>query len=274
MSNQPYTLVSRAHKSEDTLVRCGDTVIGGNRVIVIAGPCAVESEAQVLETARSVRAAGAHMLRGGAYKPRSSPYSFQGLEKEGLVLLARAREETGLPVVTEVLDPRDADLVAACADMLQIGARNMYNYPLLRSAANAGRPILLKRSPMATIEEWLLAAEYILAEGNPNVVLCERGIRTFEPFTRNTLDLSAVPAVKRLSHLPVVVDPSHGTGRWRLVPPLAKAAIAVGADGLMIEVHPAPDDALSDGGQSLRCDVFARLMAELEALAACLGREC
>jgi 3-deoxy-7-phosphoheptulonate synthase len=262
---QPFKLVNRQLKSECTVVDVSGVRIGGGSVVVMAGPCSVESREQLLETARAVRAAGATMLRGGAYKPRTSPYDFQGLGVEALGFLKEARAETGLPVVTEVMSTEDVDVVAEYADMLQVGARNMQNFSLLRRLATARRPILLKRGPSATIKEWLLAAEYLLAGGNPNVVLCERGIKTFETETRNTLDLSAVALVKELSHLPVIADPSHGTGRRRLIAPMARAAIAAGADGLIIEVHPCPERALSDGPQSLDLNGFAELMRNLTA---------
>lgn len=267
--SKPYMLVSREYQAKTTVVEVGGVPIGGSHFQVIAGPCAVESEEQLVTIAAHVKKAGAALLRGGAYKPRTSPYSFQGLEEEGLRLLARAREATGLPVVTEVLDIRDVERVAYYADMIQLGSRNMYNYPLLREAARTQKPLLLKRGLSATVEEWLLAAEYILQEGNSKVVLCERGIRTFEAFTRNTLDLAAVAAVKYLSHLPVIVDPSHGTGRWFLVAPLAKAAVPVGADGLMIEVHHRPEEAWSDGDQSLTPERFRSLMEEISKLSNC-----
>jgi len=269
----PYKLAGREFRQEATEVRVGGVTIGGNRVVVIAGPCAVENEEQIRQTAKAVKAAGADMLRGGAFKPRTSPYAFQGLEEEGLKLLAQARAETGLPVVTEVVNPRDVELVAEYADMLQIGARNMQNFILLREVGRSKRPVLLKRGLAATTEEWLMAAEYVLSEGNYNVVLCERGIRTYETSTRNTLDLSAIPTVKRLSHLPILADPSHGTGKKALVPPLARAALAAGADGVMVEVHPAPETALSDGPQSLTFDEFAQMMTGLRAIAAAVGRE-
>lgn len=265
--------VSRKTKPDNTIVSINDVQVGGSEIIVIAGPCAVESRLQLFETARLVKAGGARILRGGAFKPRSSPYNFQGLGEEGLKLLAMIREETGLPIVTEVMDTRQIELVASYADMIQIGSRNMQNYPLLKEAGMCRKPVLLKRGMMATIEEYLLAAEYILNQGNDQVILCERGIRTFEPSTRNTLDLSAVPMLKRLSHLPVIVDPSHGTGlRW-MVPALAKAAVAVGADGLIMEVHYKPEEALCDGYQSLSVDEFARLMSELNKIARAVGRE-
>lgn len=268
----PYKLASREFHPQDTVVQIGDLLIGGGSFVVIAGPCAVESEAQIMATALAVREAGAHMLRGGAFKPRSSPYTFRGLGEEGLRLLAQARAETGLPIVTEVMTPTDVDLVARYADVLQIGARNMQNFQLLEEVGRSGKPVLLKRGMSATIEEWLLSAEYIIAQGNPNVILCERGIRTFETATRNTMDLNAVALAKRRSHLPVIADPSHGTGKWYLVPPLALASLAAGADGVMIEVHPDPDRAASDGGQSLTCENFAALTPQMTALANVLGR--
>src|SRR5690606_15445805 len=270
---QPYKLASRQFRPEPTGVEVGGRRIGGSELTVIAGPCAVESEEQIVTAARMVKEAGATMLRGGAFKPRTSPYSFQGLAEEGLRLLAVARAETGLPVVTEVMDTEDVELVAEYADMLQIGARNMQNFPLLKEAGRSGKPVLLKRGLSATIEEWLMAAEYIISAGNPNVVLCERGIRTFETATRNTLDLNAVPVVKELSHLPIIVDPSHGTGKWRYVTPMARAAVAAGADGLMVEVPPDPENAVSDGQQSLKPEKFRELMREVRAAARALGRE-
>jgi 3-deoxy-7-phosphoheptulonate synthase len=261
----PFPLASRFVNSERTIVNVRDVCFGGAEVVVIAGPCSVESREQLLETARAVKRAGASMLRGGAYKPRTSPYDFQGLGVEALQLLSEARSETGLPVVTEVLSTDDVDIVAEYADMLQVGARNMQNFALLRRLAATPRPVLLKRGPSATIKEWLLAAEYLLAGGNSEVVLCERGIKTFETDTRNTLDLAAVALVRELSHLPVVVDPSHATGRRSLVPAAARAAVAVGADGLMIEVHPQPEHALSDGPQSLDLAGFNALMLSFDA---------
>ncbi|MGQ9547878.1 MAG: 3-deoxy-7-phosphoheptulonate synthase [Roseiflexus sp.] len=270
---RPYKLAAREFHPQDTIVQVGDVAVGGGSFVVIAGPCAVESESQIMTTAFAVREAGAHMLRGGAFKPRSSPYTFRGLGEEGLRLLALARAETGLPVVTEVMTPTDVELVARYADVLQIGARNMQNFQLLEEAGRSGKPVLLKRGMSATIEEWLLSAEYIIAQGNPNVILCERGIRTFETATRNTMDLNAVALAKRRSHLPVIADPSHGTGKWYLVPPLALASLAAGADGVMIEVHPDPDRATSDGGQSLTCENFAALMPQMAALAGLLGRK-
>ncbi len=269
---QPYKLVSRELRPSDTIVDVAGVRVGGNRCVVIAGPCSVESEEQIMATARYVREAGASMLRGGAFKPRSSPYTFRGLGELGLRLLAQAREETGLPIVTEVMTPNDVDLVARYADVLQIGARNMQNYQLLEEVGRTGMPVLLKRGLSATIEEWLLSAEYVVAQGNPNVILCERGIRTFETATRNTMDLNAVALAKRRTHLPVIVDPSHGTGKWYLVPPLALAGLATGADGIIIEVHPDPDRAKSDGGQSLNPENFAALMPKLAAVAAAIGR--
>lgn len=241
--------------------------IGGKRIAVIAGPCSVEGEKQIVETARAVAKAGAHLLRGGAYKPRTSPYSFQGMEEDGLKLLALARKETGLPVVTEVMNPSEVELVARYADVLQIGTRNVQNFSLLKAVGKTRKPVLLKRGMMTTIQEFLMSAEYILSEGNMNVILCERGIRTFEQATRNTLDISAVPVLKRETHLPVIVDPSHGTGHWYLVPPMAKAAVIAGADGIMVEVHPRPAEAWSDGGQSLKPEKFAQLMKDLAPIA-------
>ncbi len=259
----PFKLVSRELRRERTVVNAGGVLIGGAELVVMAGPCSVESREQIIETARAVKAAGAHMLRGGAYKPRSSPYDFQGLGVEALQILGEAREETGLPVVTEVMGTEEVEIVSEHADMLQVGARNMQNFPLLRRLAGTPRPILLKRGPSATVKEWLLAAEYLLAGGNPNVVLCERGIKTFETETRNTLDLAAVALAKELSHLPVVVDPSHATGRRSLVPAAARAAVAIGADGLLVEVHPCPERALSDGPQSLDFRGFEEMMRGL-----------
>ena len=267
-----YKLVSREVKAEDTQVNIGGITVGGARLAVVAGPCAVESREQTLTVARAVKQAGAHLLRGGAFKPRTSPYAFQGLGEEGLKLLAAAREETGLPVITEAVDVDGVDLVECYADAIQIGARNMQNFSLLRRAGKAGKPVILKRGMSATLEEFLMSAEYILAEGNYNVVLCERGVRTFSDFSRNTLDLSVVPAVKKISHLPILVDPSHGTGRREKVAPLSRAAAAVGADGVMVEVHNDPDRALSDGPQSITPDMFESLMRELRQIAPVLGR--
>jgi len=264
--------VSRKTKPEDTIVNINGMKVGGSDIVVIAGPCAVESREQLFETARSVRTSGANILRGGAFKPRSSPYNFQGLGEDGLKLLSEIREETGLPIVTEVMDTRQVELVASYADMIQIGSRNMQNYPLLKEVGLCRKPILLKRGMMATIEEFLLAAEYILSQGNDQIVLCERGIRTFETSTRNTLDLSAVPMLKSRTHLPVIVDPSHGTGiRW-MVPSMARAAIAVGADGLIMEVHYNPEEALCDGYQSLSLREFDQLMISLNKIAVAVGR--
>ncbi|HTQ85905.1 MAG TPA: 3-deoxy-7-phosphoheptulonate synthase [Candidatus Solibacter sp.] len=264
---QPFRLASRESHPESTIVTAGAVSIGTGALAVMAGPCSIESRQQIRETARRVKAAGADMLRGGAYKPRTSPYDFQGLGRKALEWLAEAGRESGLPVVTEVLSPEDVDLVAEYADLLQVGARNMQNYALLRRLATAARPVLLKRGPSATIQEWLLAAEYLLSGGNLQVVLCERGIRTFETATRNTLDLAGVALVKQLTHLPVIVDPSHGTGKRALVAPASRAAAAVGADGLLIEVHPCPGRALSDGEQSLDPAEFAGLMGTLRPLA-------
>ena len=265
--------VSRETKPDATYVNVAGVRVGGPEVIVIAGPCAVENQEQLFETARSVKKGGASILRGGAFKPRSSPYSFQGLGEEGLKLLSYVRSETGLPLVTEVMDTRLVAMVGEYADMLQVGSRNMQNYPLLKEVGMTRKPILLKRGMMASIEEFLLAAEYILNQGNDQVILCERGIRTFETSTRNTLDLSAIPMLKRLTHLPVIVDPSHGTGlRW-MVPAMAKAALAAGADGLIIEVHYKPEDALCDGYQSLDLYEFATLMTDLNKIAQAVGRE-
>ncbi len=269
---RPFKLASREFHPHNTVVSVNGVTIGDKQLVVMAGPCAVESREQLLETAWAVKNAGAHILRGGAFKPRTSPYSFQGLGEEGLRLLALAREETGLPVVTEVMEPQMVPLVTSYADILQIGARNMQNYALLHAVGKAQRPVLLKRGMMSTIEELLMAAEYILSHGNDRIILCERGIRTFEQYTRNTLDISAVPLIKQLSHLPVIVDPSHGTGKWELVEPVSRAAVAAGADGLIIEVHPHPDQALSDGAQSLKPGRFAALMESLWPIAEAVGR--
>ncbi len=270
---KPYKQVSREWKRESTVIALGEGVeIGGRDIVVMAGPCSVETEDQLLTAARAVRNAGAVVLRAGAFKPRSSPYSFQGLGQLALKLLAKARAETGLLIITEAIDPATLDDVAEVADIVQIGARNMQNYALLRRAGQCRRPIMVKRGPSATIEEWLLSAEYILAEGNPNVILCERGVRGFDSATRNLFDLSAIPLVHGLSHLPIVADPSHGTGRRDMVTPMARAAVAAGADGLLIEVHPSPDRALSDGAQSLFPKQFATLMDESRAIATTIGR--
>jgi len=270
---QPFKLASREVHPDGTQVRVDGVVIGGQKVVVMAGPCSVESREQLLSVAREAKAAGAAILRGGAFKPRTSPYSFQGLEEEGLKLLAEARKATGLPVVTEVMEPDKVEVVAEHADIIQIGARNVQNFSLLKRVAECGKPVLLKRGMATSIQEWLLSAEYILSGGNGQVILCERGIRTFETLTRFTLDLNAVPVIKKLSHLPVVVDPSHGTGHWEYVAPMARAGLAAGADGLIIEVHNKPEEALSDGPQSLKPERFTRLMEELRVLARALGRE-
>ncbi len=265
--SKPYKLVSRETHAEDTSIQVGPATVGGGGLCLIAGPCAVESEEQALTIARHVKAAGATLFRGGAFKPRTSPYAFQGLGDKGLDILVRVREETGLPVVTEAIDHEVCDLVEAKADVIQIGARNMQNYTLLRRAGRARKPVLLKRGMAATIEEWLMAAEYILTEGNRQVILCERGVRTFADHMRNTLDLSSIPTVKRLSHLPIIVDPSHAAGVREFVAPLSRGAMGVGADGLMIEVHHEPEKALSDGAQSLRPEEFGRLVGELTGAA-------
>ncbi|RKY78746.1 3-deoxy-7-phosphoheptulonate synthase [candidate division KSB1 bacterium] len=260
---QPFKLVSKELKKDPTIISVGDLRIGSRQFVVMAGPCSVESREQILQAARAVKNAGATVLRGGAFKPRTSPYSFQGLEEEGLRLLAEAREQTGLYVVTEVITPHDVELVAKYADILQIGARNMTNYALLKQVGQVQKPVLLKRAMMAKIKELLMSAEYIVSQGNDKVILCERGIRTFEEYTRNTLDISAVPLLKELSHLPVIVDPSHATGMRSLIKPMAKASVAAGADGLLIEVHPNPEEAYSDGKQSLLPEQFAELMQEI-----------
>jgi 3-deoxy-7-phosphoheptulonate synthase len=260
---QPFKLVGRELKTQPTVVQVGDIRFGSEQFVVIAGPCAVETRERTFQIAECVKEAGAKLFRGGAFKPRTSPYSFQGLEEEGLKILAEAREKTGLLIVTEVMNPQDILLVAKYADILQVGARNMQNFGLLKQIGHLNKPVLLKRGMMATVKEWLMSAEYIVSEGNKKVILCERGIRTFEEYTRNTLDLSAVPLVKELSHLPVIVDPSHGTGVRSLVPSMAKAAVAAGADGLLIEVHPNPEEAYSDGPQSILPDEFNRLMEEI-----------
>ncbi|MBP2654376.1 MAG: phospho-2-dehydro-3-deoxyheptonate aldolase [Firmicutes bacterium] len=270
---ESYKLASRKFKEADTVVNVGGVFVGGNNIAVMAGPCAVESREQLLESAWAVKSGGAQFLRGGAFKPRTSPYAFQGLEEVGLRMLAEVGKITGLKIVTEVVDVGSLPVVCEYADMLQVGARNMQNFQLLKAIGKLGKPVLLKRGLSATLDEWLNAAEYILNEGNCNVIMCERGIRTFENYTRNTLDLSAVAALKLLTHLPVVVDPSHGTGRWKLVAPMARAAVAAGADGLMIEVHPCPANALSDGPQSLTPDNFTSLMLEVAAVAGAIGRK-
>ncbi|MEY2845957.1 MAG: hypothetical protein RL076_1503 [Chloroflexota bacterium] len=265
--SRPYKLATREFHPMDTLVNVSGVIVGGGSSVVMAGPCAVESEEQIMSVAHAIKKAGAHMLRGGAFKPRSSPYSFRGMGEAALKLMAKARSETGLPIVTEVMTPTDVALVAEYADLLQIGARNMQNYQLLEEVGRSQRPVLLKRGLSATFEEWMLSAEYIMNQGNHNVILCERGIRTFETATRNTLDLNAVALAKKRTHLPIIVDPSHGTGKWYLVAPLALAGLAAGADGLMIEVHPDPDKATSDGPQSLTLENFATLMPKITAIA-------
>ena len=269
---RPFKLASRDFHPQDTVVTVKGVSIGGQQLTIMAGPCAVESRDQLMETAHAVKKAGAKVLRGGAFKPRTSPYSFQGLGEEGLRLLAEAREQTGLLIVTEVMEPQMVPLVATYADILQVGARNMQNYALLHTVGEAQRPVLLKRGMMSTIEEMLMAAEYILSHGNNRLLLCERGIRTFETYTRNTLDINAVPLLKQLSHLPVIVDPSHGTGKWELVEPISRASVAAGADGLIIEVHPHPEEALSDGVQSLKPARFAALVQSLRPVAEAVGR--
>lgn len=268
----PYKLVSKQYKSDNSKTQIKNVIFGGNTIPIVAGPCAIEGYSEFIEAANSVKHCGAAMLRGGAFKPRTSPYSFQGLEIEGLKIMRKIADEVNMPIVTEITDQRKVEIVADYADMLQIGARNMHNYVLLKEAAQTKKPILLKRGFAATVEEWLMAAEYIMLAGNDQIVLCERGIRTFETYTRNTLDLNAVPLVKLLSHLPVIVDPSHGTGDWRLVGAMAAASIAAGADGVMIEVHPAPEEAMSDGKQSLTPKSFFKLMGELKNVARAIGR--
>jgi len=265
--------VNRKSKPDPTIVDVNGIRFGSKEVVIIAGPCSVENHEQLMETAKAVKSAGGMILRGGAFKPRSSPYNFQGLGEEGLKLLREARMKTGLPIVTEVMDTRMVELISGYTDILQIGSRNMQNYPLLKEVGMLRKPVLLKRGMMATIEEFLLAAEYILNQGNEQVILCERGIRTFETTTRNTLDLSAVPMLKHLSHLPVIIDPSHGTGHRWMVPPMAKAAVAAGADGLILEVHYKPEEALCDGHQSLSPDEFTRLMIDLKKIAQAVGRD-
>ena len=267
-----YKLASREVKPTPSIIEVGGVPIGGKTIVVMAGPCSVENREQICQTAKLVKKAGANFLRGGAFKPRSSPYSFQGLEEEGLKLLDAARKESGLPIVTEVMNPREVDLVAKYADIMQVGARNVQNFSLLKELGNLKKPILLKRGMMTTVKEFLMSAEYILAEGNPDVILCERGIRTFETATRNTLDLSCVPVIKRESHLPIIIDPSHGTGHWDLIEAMSRAAIACGADGLMIEVHPDPANAFSDGPQSLTPKNFANLIQNLRPFIELMGR--
>lgn len=270
---KPYKLVGRELKSEDTIVKVGNIEIGGKEIVVMAGPCAVETEQQLYDSAEAVKAAGAKILRGGAFKPRTSPYAFQGLEEDGLKMLKEVRNRTDMKIVTEVIDTRDVELVSKYADILQIGARNMQNFRLLHEAGLSGKPVLLKRGMSATIEEWLMAAEYVLAAGNPNVILCERGIRTYETAVRNTLDLSSIPIIKELSHLPVIVDPSHASGTYKYVAPLSKGAVAIGADGLIIEVHKDPCIAKCDGPQSLKPEKFEQLMNELKPIAKAIERE-
>jgi 3-deoxy-7-phosphoheptulonate synthase len=269
---KPYKLASREFHPEDSLVSIDGVEIGGNRFVVMAGPCAVESEAQLMETVRVVKGSGASIIRGGAYKPRSSPFNFQGLEKRGLELLSMARDRFDLPVVTEVVDPHDVELVASYADILQVGARNMQNYALLTEVGKSRRPVMLKRGLSSTIKEWLTAADYILAEGNNRVMLCERGIRTFEDSIRFSLDITSIPVVKKTSHLPILVDPSHASGNYTFVPAVAKAALAAGADGILIEVHHNPKEALVDGPQALTPSDFSRLMKELAAIAKAIGK--
>lgn len=270
---EPFKRANRSFHPEDSVIDVSGVKIGGRELAVIAGPCSVENEKQIVGVAKSVKLAGATLLRGGAFKPRTSPYSFQGLKEEGLDLLKIARKETGLPIVTEIMSARMLERFVEDVDLIQVGARNMQNFELLKELGRTNVPVLLKRGLSATIEEWLMAAEYIMAGGNDNVILCERGIRTFETYTRNTLDLSAIPAVKKLSHLPVIVDPSHAAGLWWMVEPMAKAAVAAGADGLIIEVHNDPEHALCDGAQSLKPERFARLMGELSGIAKIVGRE-
>ncbi|AUG57685.1 3-deoxy-7-phosphoheptulonate synthase [Acetivibrio saccincola] len=269
---KPYKLTSREFKQTPTIVNVGGVEIGGDKIVVMAGPCAIENKEIYIDTAKKVKEAGADILRGGAFKPRTSPYSFQGLEEDGLKIMAEAREITGLKLVTEVVDTRDVELVASYTDIIQIGARNMQNFRLLKEVGLYKKPVLLKRGLSATIEEWLMAAEYIISEGNQNVILCERGIRTFETATRNTIDLSAIPVVKEFSHLPVIVDPSHATGTWKYVSALSKGAVATGADGLIIEVHSDPNCALCDGPQSLKPSKFSQVMEELRKVAEAVGR--
>jgi 3-deoxy-7-phosphoheptulonate synthase len=270
---KPYKLASKEVKREPSVIRISDAVaIGGREIVVMAGPCSVENERQIIDTAMAVKKAGAQVLRGGAYKPRTSPYSFQGMEVEGLKLLAKAREESGLPFVTEVVNPETAELVAEYADILQIGARNSQNFALLKKVGQLNKPVLLKRGMSMTIQEFLMSAEYVMSEGNQAVILCERGIRTFETATRNTLDLSAIPVLREQTHLPIIADPSHGTGHYRYVAPMAYAAVACGADGLMIEVHPDPEHASSDGPQSLKPDKFASMMVKLQLIAKAVDR--
>ncbi len=270
---KPFKLASREFKASDTTFPLGDHTIGGQEIVIMAGPCSVESRSQIIETAIACKEAGAHILRGGAFKPRTSPYAFQGLGEEGLRYLAEAREVTGMPIVTEVMEPGLVPLVCEYADILQIGARNMQNYALLHAAGESQYPVLLKRGMSSLIEEWLMCAEYILSHGNTRVMLCERGIRTFETYTRNTFDINAIAVAKHLSHLPVVADPSHATGKWEYVAAAAKASVAAGADGVILEVHPRPDEAMSDGAQSLKPEKFSRLVREMKAVAEAVGRD-
>jgi 3-deoxy-7-phosphoheptulonate synthase len=270
--SKPYKLSSREFHPLDTTVKVGDISIGGKELVVMAGPCAVESEQQLLETARAVKAAGATILRGGAFKPSTSPYQFRGLGERGLELLAQVKREVGLPIITEAMTPGEVEVVARYSDILQIGARNMQNFNLLEEVGKTGKPVMLKRGLSATVQEWLLAAEYVLAQGNEQLILCERGIRTFETYTRNTMDISVIPIIEKVSHLPIVADPSHGTGKWYLVIPMALAAVAAGADGIMVEVHPHPDLALKDGAQSLTFSNFQQLMSQLKSVAEAVGR--
>ncbi|CAG0979090.1 MAG: 3-deoxy-7-phosphoheptulonate synthase [Candidatus Methanoperedens sp.] len=269
----PYKLASKEFQNEKTVVNIDGIKFGGKKIIILAGPCAVENKEDLIKTARFIKSAGGHILRGGAFKPRTSPYSFRGLKEEGLKILAEARDETGLKIVTEVMTPNDVELVGEYADILQIGARNMQNYQLLDEVGKYGKPVLLKRGMSSTVTEWLLSAEYILSQGNPDIILCERGIRTFETSLRNTLDLSVIPLLNELTHLPVIVDPSHATGKRTLIIPMSKASIAAGADGLMVEVHPSPENALSDGAQSLTFPLFGNLMKELKLVAEAVGKE-
>jgi 3-deoxy-7-phosphoheptulonate synthase len=270
--SRPYKLASREFRPEDTVIKVGNVAIGGGNTVIMAGQCSVDTEEQMMATARVVKEAGGHILRGGAFKPRTNPYAFRGLGEKGLQILAAAKAETGLAIISEVMDPRDVELVARYADILQVGSRSMQNFTLLDEVGRAGKPVMLKRGMWAPLQEWLLAAEYVLAEGNSQVMLCERGIRTFETSTRFTMDLSAIPAVKRLSHLPIIGDPSHATGHRYLVEPMAMAAVAAGADGLIVELHPNPDRALSDGPQSLTFDGFRQLMERVRDIAGAVGR--
>ncbi|UCH51078.1 MAG: 3-deoxy-7-phosphoheptulonate synthase [Chloroflexota bacterium] len=270
--SKPYKLSSREFHPLDTKVKIGGITIGGKEIVVMAGPCAVESEQQLLETAKAVKAAGATILRGGAFKPSTSPYQFRGLGEHGLKLLAHVKKEIGLPIITEVMTPGEVGMVAKYSDILQVGARNMQNFNLLEEVGKTGKPVMLKRGLSATIQEWLLAAEYVLAQGNEQLILCERGIRTFETYTRNTIDISVIPIIEKVSHLPIIADPSHGTGKWYLVTPVALAAVAAGADGIMVEVHPHPDLALKDGAQSLTFANFQQLMSQLKSVADAVGR--